>query len=79
MDFKKEFIKLEAIVAIVTFLIVEVIGLCFGKVIEGSLGAEIAKWVVMGIFIACIMCGLAYSPIGIYLNRKRDGLDKKKK
>ena len=31
--------------------VITVLGLCFGKVIEGSLAEEIGKWVVMGIFI----------------------------
>lgn len=66
------------LVAIITFIIVEVIGLCFGKVIEGNLFAEIAKWVVMGIVVAGIVAGLSYSLVGIYVSRKADGLNKKK-
>ena len=31
--------------------VITVLGLCFGKVVEGSLAEEIEKWVVMGIFI----------------------------
>lgn len=31
--------------------VIAVLGLCFGKVVEGSLAEEIGKWIVMGIFI----------------------------
>ena len=65
-------------IAIITFVIVELIGLCFGKVIEGNLFGEIAKWVVMGILLAGLMAGLSYTLVGILVSRKNAGLDKKK-
>lgn len=65
-------------IAIITFVIVELIGLCFGKVIEGNLFAEIAKWVIMGILIAGLMAGLSYTLVGILVSRKNAGLNKKK-
>lgn len=62
--------KTFAWIFVITFLIVEIIGLCFGKVIEGSLFKEIAKWLVMGIVVAGIVTGLSYSIVGILLSRK---------
>lgn len=41
-------------------VIVAVIGLCFGKVIEGSLFAEVAKWVLMGLVVIGILEGFVY-------------------
>ena len=38
-----------------------ILGLCFGKVIEESLFAEIAKWVVMTLFIIVIFEVFAYT------------------
>ena len=49
---KRVFCKRFAIwTAIVVAAVITVLGLCFGKVVEGSLAEEIGKWVVMGIFI----------------------------
>lgn len=62
--------KTFAWIFVITFLIVEIIGLCFGKVIEGSLFKEITKWLVMGIVVAGIVTGLSYSIVGILLSRK---------
>lgn len=47
-------------VAVVAAVIVAVIGLCFGKVIEGSLFAEVAKWVLMGLVVIGILEGFVY-------------------
>ena len=47
-------------VAIVAALIIAVIGLCFGKVIEGSLAGEIGKWVLMGLVVIGILEGFVY-------------------
>lgn len=46
--FSKRFMIWTAIIVAVA---IAVIGLCFGKVVEGSLAEEIGKWIVMGIFI----------------------------
>ena len=59
-------------IAVAVFLIVEIIGLCAGKVIEGSLFAEVAKWVVTGALIAGVVCGLAWILVSIYLKRHGD-------
>ena len=53
-------IRVAIWVAIVAAVIVAVIGLCFGKVIEGSLFAEVAKWVLMGLVVIGILEGFVY-------------------
>ena len=58
LTFMKRFFLWTAIVVAAIILIV---GLCFGKVIEGSLGEEIAKWVIMTIGIIGICEVMAYS------------------
>lgn len=61
MDIKtfcKRFMLWTAVAVAVVMLI---IGLCFGKVIKGSLFAEIAKWVVMTGVIIVIMEVFAYT------------------
>ena len=58
---QRTFVKRVAIwVAVVAAVIVAVIGLCFGKVIEGSLFAEVAKWVLMGLVVIGILEGFVY-------------------
>ncbi len=47
--------------AIITAVIMLILGLCFGKVIEENLFAEIAKWVVMTGVIIVIMEVFAYT------------------
>ena len=62
-------------VAVIAAAIIAVIGLCFGKVIEGSLFAEVAKWVVMGLVIIGILEGFVYflAPLywHFYIERKK--------
>ncbi|MBR6270157.1 MAG: hypothetical protein IKR30_06285 [Bacteroidales bacterium] len=41
--------------AVIAAVVIAVIGLCFGKVIEGNLFEEIVKWIVMGIGIIAIL------------------------
>ena len=58
---KITFVKRVAIwVAVVAALAIAVIGLCFGRVIEGSLAAEIGKWVLMGLVLIGILEGFVY-------------------
>lgn len=58
---KITFVKRVAIwVAVVAALIIAVIGLCFGRVIEGSLAAEVGKWVLMGLVVIGILEGFVY-------------------
>lgn len=62
-------------VAVIAAAIIAVIGLCFGKVIEGSLFAEVAKWVVMGLVVIGILEGFVYflAPLywHFYIERKK--------
>lgn len=46
--------------AIIVAAIILICGLCFGKVIEESLFAEIAKWIVVGLGIIAIFETFAY-------------------
>ena len=58
---KITFVKRVAIwVAVVAALAIAVIGLCFGRVIEGSRAAEIGKWVLMGLVVIGILEGFVY-------------------
>ena len=58
---KITFVKRVAIwVAVVAALAIAVMGLCFGRVIEGSLAAEIGKWVLMGLVVIGILEGFVY-------------------
>lgn len=58
---KITFVKRVAIwVAVVAALIIAVIGLCFGRVIEDSLAAEVGKWVLMGLVVIGILEGFVY-------------------
>ena len=58
---KIAFVKRVAIwVAVVAALAIAVIGLCFGRVIEGSLAAEIGTWVLMGLVVIGILEGFVY-------------------
>ena len=58
---QRKFVKRVAVwVAVITAVVVAVIGLCFGRVIEGSLFAEVAKWVLMGLVIIGILEGFVY-------------------
>ena len=62
---QKEFIKKLAIwTAVVVAVIIAIIGLCFGKVIEGNLLAEVTKWIVMGIVIIGILEGFILMGVG---------------
>lgn len=56
--------KLAVWVAIVAAIIIAIIGLCFGRVIEGNLFAEVAKWVVMGLVIIGILEGFIALGVG---------------
>lgn len=47
--------------AIITALVMLILGLCFGKVIEETLFGEIAKWVVMTVVVVGIFEVFAYT------------------
>ena len=58
---ERKFVKRVAVwVAVIAAVVVAVIGLCFGRVIEGSLFAEVAKWVLMGLVVIGILEGFVY-------------------
>lgn len=62
---QKAFIKKTAMwVAIVAAVIIAIIGLCFGRVIEGNLFAEVAKWIVMGLVVIGILEGFIFMGVG---------------
>ena len=58
---QRKFVKRMALwVAVVAAIVVAVIGLCFGRVIEGSLAGEIGKWVLLGLVVIGILEGFVY-------------------
>lgn len=60
-----KFIKRLAIwVAVIAAIIIAIIGLCFGKVIEGNLFAEVTKWIVMGCVVIGILEGFIFMGVG---------------
>ena len=62
---KKAFIKKLAMwTAIVSAIIIALIGLGWGRVIEGSLFAEIMKWVIVGAAVIGILEGFIYIGVG---------------
>ena len=56
--------KLAVWTAVVAAVIIAIIGLCFGKVIEGNLFAEVAKWVVVGLVVIGILEGFILMGVG---------------
>lgn len=79
MTDKKEFMVKGAIwIAVVTAIVMAVIGLCFGKVIEENLFAEVSKWIVVTVVIIIgVLEGLWFSTIGLLIwhwkEKKGDG------
>ena len=58
---QRTFVKRVALwVAVVAAAVIAVLGLCFGRVIEGSLAAEVGKWVLMGLLVIGILEGFVY-------------------
>jgi len=58
---ERRFVKRVAIwVAVVAAAVIAVLGLCFGRVIEGSVAAEVGKWVLMGLVVIGILEGFVY-------------------
>ena len=64
--------------AIGTAVVMLILGLCFGKVIEENLFAEIAKWVVMTLFIIVIMEVFAYTLSQFFYHGSRFDPDSEK-
>lgn len=59
-DRVKWILKTMGWIAAVVVAVIAILGITCGKVIEGSLIAEIGKWVVMGLFVLFIVEFLAY-------------------
>ena len=59
---KVKFCKRFAIwTAVIVAAVMLILGLCFGKVVEENLFLEVAKWIVMTIFIIGIFEVFAYT------------------
>ena len=74
MDKKSFVIKAEVLVAAITIIVIALCGIFCGKVVEGSLFEEVAKWVVMGIVTTAIVCLVLYWPLNVladWVERKR--------
>ena len=72
--------KLAVWTAVVAAVIIAIIGLCFGKVIEGNLFAEVTKWIVMGLVVIGILEGFILMGVGgivyhFWYERKHPPLD----
>lgn len=68
---KRTFCKRVAIwTAVIAAAVIAVIGLCFGRVIEGSLFVEVAKWIVMGLAVIGILEGFVYFLAPLYWHFK---------
>ena len=62
---KKAYVKkLATWTVIIGYAIALVLGLCFGHVIEGSLFAEISKWIVVSTGVIGILVGFLYVGVG---------------
>lgn len=66
MDIKTFYKRFMLWTAIITAVIMLVLGLCFGKVIEGNIWEEIGKWVVMTVVIIAILEVFAYTLSGFF-------------
>lgn len=64
MDKKTYITRIALWTAVVGALAILAIGLCFGRVIEGSLFAEVAKWVVVGVAVVGILEAFIYMAVG---------------
>jgi len=69
---KKTFWQIEAIIFVAVVLVIAILGICFGSVIEGSLGAEVAKWVVVGLGTAALVCGTVWALVATIVSRGKD-------
>ena len=63
-------LKIYGYLALITAVVIAVIGFVFGKIIEGTLFAEVSKWVVMGLVIVLVVLGLAYVPVSLLAHRR---------
>lgn len=78
--FKKNVLaKGEGIIALTATIILVILYCTSGKIIEGSLAAELGKWVFMGILVVLLCCGLAWWPLSVYADFKYKKLEEKEK
>ena len=56
--------------ACITIVVVGVCGLLFGKLVEATIIEEVAKWALMALVLAGIVCGIAYAPVMIAAHRR---------
>jgi len=63
MEKKKFVIKVGVWTAVIAALIIAVLGLGWGKVIEGTRFAEITKWIVTGVGVIIIIEGMVLGVI----------------
>ena len=63
-------LKIYGYLALIVAIVIAVIGIIFGKIIEGTLFAEASKWIVMGLAIAIVVLGLAYVPVSLLAHRR---------
>ena len=79
MEKKKFCKKVMSWLAACTAVATVVVGLCFGKVIEGSLFAEVSKWFVGWLVVTGILEGFAYFLAPLYWHFEIDRKDEDKK
>ena len=68
---KKWALKAYGVIAGTVITIIAVIGLIFGKVVEATLFEEIAKWAVMAVVVAAIVCVVCYVPVTMLSDARR--------
>ena len=62
---KKTYVKKLALWTLIGgYVLALILGLCFGRVIEGSLFAEISKWFVVSTGVIAILEGFLYAGVG---------------
>lgn len=68
---KKWALKAYGVIAAVVVAVIGIIGLIFGKIVEATLFEEVAKWVVMALVVAAIVCVVSYVPVTILSDARR--------
>ena len=68
---KKWALKVYGVIASVVIAIIGIIGFVFGKIVEATLFEEIAKWVVMALVVAVIVCAVCYVPVTMASDARR--------
>ena len=68
---KKWALKVYGVIAAVVVAVIWTIGLIVGKVVEATLFEEIAKWVVMALVVAVIVCAVCYVPVTMLSDARR--------